>query len=191
MTSGVVVHKDNGDEGGGEENLAATRTLGMAAGELGAVAGRQALGSTLCIFGIAFAGFAIALRDEHPESFDLSIFLAIFGFAALITILGVVAAILRKEGKRREGPTLTTIMIAMNSRPVTELAKGLNITNYKVLESLRDAKSVEDLRTRLQAAQGNSGNPDSNLVSLDNRDFLGDLDVIRIVLDRVPLNHSR
>jgi hypothetical protein len=84
------------------QDLAATRILGVGAHELALVFGRQGLGTGLCVFGIAFAGFAIGLRDANPGPFDLPILLTIFGFATLLTILGVFAAILRKEGEETQ-----------------------------------------------------------------------------------------
>jgi hypothetical protein len=167
------------------KNLAMTRTLTVAAKELAPVVGRQPLGISLCVFGIAFAGLGVGLRDLAPQWFDLSILLAIFGFAALITLLGVLAAILRKEEIQQAMPTLTIGMIAMNSRSIRYLADELNITNDKVLESVCNASSLGDLWTRLQAAGANSSSAPPTDIGL-----LNDLDVVRVALDRAPLSRS-
>jgi hypothetical protein len=87
------------------QNLAATRTVRVAADELGSVFGRYGLGIALCIFGIAFAGFAVGLRDADPEAFDLSILLTIFGFATALLVFGVFVAILREETSQKATPT--------------------------------------------------------------------------------------
>jgi len=190
MTPGAAAHEGDDHDGDDAENLAATRTLGVAAHELALVFGRQALGAALCIFGIAFAGVALGLRDADPQKFDLPILLTIFAFAALVTVLGVLAAILRKEGSLQARPTLTRELIAMNSRSVTDLANRLSIPNTKVVESLRDAASLDDLRTRLQTADASEEHPESDLALLNDRAFLHDLDVVRVALDRAPLSRG-
>ena len=143
---------DTGDTGSGGKglsiNLAAPRTLRIAADETGLVAGKEAFGISLCGFGVAFAGFAVGLRDLDSASFDLPIMLSIFGFGTVLVMVGVIAAILRKEGR---WPIQSTELIALNSRPITELSKSLNLTNYQVLKSLRDSASVAELITRLDA----------------------------------------
>jgi hypothetical protein len=102
MALGESANTGDSGEGNAARNLAATRTLNIAASEHARIVGRQALGVALCSFGIAFAGAAVGLRDQDPQSFDLSILLVIFGFAILITILGVLATIFRKENEQTQ-----------------------------------------------------------------------------------------
>jgi hypothetical protein len=164
-------------------NLAAPRTLRIAADETGLVAGNEAFGITLCGFGVAFAGFAVGLRDVDPASFDLSIMLSILGFGAVLIVVGMVAAILRKEGRR---PAQSTELIALNSRPIAHLSNSLGITNYQVLESLRDAASISDFTARLDEIDGN-GQGNSREALRNEPDLLPELDLICIALDRSPL----
>jgi hypothetical protein len=164
-------------------NLAAPRTLRIAANETGLVAGNEAFGITLCGFGVAFAGFAVGLRGLDSTSFDLPIMLSIFGFGAVLIIVGVVAAILRREGRI---PAQSTELIALNSRPIAHLSRSLNIVNYQVLNSLRDAASISDFTARLDEIHGN-GQGDSREVLRNDPDLLPELDLIRIALERSPL----
>ena|ERR1700685_2359225 len=101
------------------QNLAATRTIGVAAEELAFVFGRYGLGIALCIFGISFAGFAVGLRDMNPGSFDLPILLTVFGFATVLLAFGVFVAILRKEGTKEAAPPSTKVT---NGSPVSPSA---------------------------------------------------------------------
>jgi hypothetical protein len=173
----------DGHDKGLSINLAAPRTLRIAANETGLVAGNEAFGITLCGFGVAFAGFAVGLRDLDPTSFDLPIMLSILGFGAALIVVGVVAAILRKEGRI---PAQSTELIALNSRPIAQLSNSLNIMNYQVLESLRDAASISDFTARLDEIHGN-GQGDSREVLRTEPDLLPELNLIRIALERSPL----
>jgi hypothetical protein len=164
-------------------SLAAPRTLRIAADETGLVAGNEAFGITLCGFGVAFAGFAVGLRDLNSTSFDLPIMLSIMGFGAVLIMVGVVTAILRKEGRR---PVQSTELIALSSRPIAQLSKSLNIMNHEVLESLRDAASISDFTARLDKIHGN-GQGDSREVLRNDPDLLPELNLIRIALERSPL----
>jgi hypothetical protein len=103
-------------------NLAATRTLEAAADELSFVFGKYGLGIALCIFGIAFAGFAIGLRDADPKSFDLPILLTIFGFATVVLVFGVFVAILRAEGSQKVTTTTPNLLDRPRSEVNTALA---------------------------------------------------------------------
>lgn len=100
MTPGESANEDDGNKSNAAQNLAMTRTLNIAAREHERIVGRQELGIALCSFGIAFAGAAVGLRDQDPQYFDLSILLVMFGFAILITMLGVLATIFRKGDKQ-------------------------------------------------------------------------------------------
>ncbi len=188
MTGPVAMPPEGNDHDEDDaENLTVTRNLGVAAHELALVFGRKRLGSALCFFGIAFAGLTVGFRDEDPQKFDFPIFITIFGFAALLVMLGVLAAILRKEDSRQDETAPRRESTAAESRAITELAKALSTTNGKVVRSLRDASSLEDLRTRLKAFRGNAQGSDSSLTWLDNKDFVGDLNVVRAALGRGPL----
>ena len=52
------------------------------------------------------------------------------------------------SGKEGRIPAQSTELIALNSRPIAQLSNSLNIMNYQVLESLRDAASISDFTAR-------------------------------------------
>jgi hypothetical protein len=168
------------------KQLSATRSLGIAAYELGPLVSRRGLGDSLCAFGLAFAGSAIGLRDAVPGAFDLPIFLTVIGFGAFLVLLGTPVAIFQAKVSLPPKRALAIERLAVRSLIISDIASKANTGSGVVVRAIRGAASLEELEAQLAITPGGLDDIATSAAPGENS-FLDELDDIRTAFGQLPL----